>query len=63
MSPTAELRLVERVCPTTSWTSTFVMVLQQKWVQHYIPAGKTEADWEWRDVPLCKCKPANQQKD
>jgi hypothetical protein len=25
---------------------------QQKWVQHHIPAGKTEAPYEWRDVPI-----------
>lgn len=28
--------------------------LQQKWVAHHIHAGKTEADWEWRDVPTVK---------
>lgn len=54
MSPTAELRFVERVCPITPWTSTVVMVLQQKWVAHHIPAGKTEAEFEWRDVPTVK---------
>lgn len=52
MTPTAELRWVERMQPTTPYTSTLVRVLQQKWVQHHIPAGKSEAPSEWRDVPV-----------
>jgi hypothetical protein len=49
MSPTAELRWVRRIDP--SYTMREVKVLQQKWVQHHIPSGKTEAPSEWRDVP------------
>lgn len=46
MSPTAELRFLR------SFESG--LVLQQKWVQHHIPAGKTEAPFEWRDVHIVK---------
>jgi hypothetical protein len=48
MSPTAELRWVRRI---DQYTMREVKVLQQKWVQHHIPPGKTEAPSEWRDVP------------
>ena len=48
MSPTAELRWVRRIDPDTKREA---KVLQQKWVQHHIPSGKTEAPSEWRDVP------------
>ena len=43
MSPTMELRFVQRENR---------LILQQKWVQHHIPAGETQAPHEWRDVPL-----------
>lgn len=44
MAPTAELR----------WAAGpgGAPVLQQRWVQHHIPAGATEAPSEWRDVPV-----------
>jgi hypothetical protein len=48
MSPTAELRWVRRI---DSDTKREMKMLQQKWVQHHIPTGKTEAPSEWRDVP------------
>lgn len=47
MSPTAELRWVEQ-------HYTVPPVLQQKWVQHHVPAGQTEAPFEWRDLPTVK---------
>ena len=43
MSPTNELRWVQRAEQLT---------LQQKWRQHHVPAGMTEAPSEWRDVPV-----------
>lgn len=46
MSPTSELRFVQPKHPA------FFPVLQQKWVHHHIPAGQTEAPYEWRDVPI-----------
>lgn len=51
MSPTAELRWAP--CPGR-WEDGRLThrVLQQKWVQHHIPAGQTEAPFEWRDVPV-----------
>ena len=59
MSPTAELRWTTYPCgwpqgtnaPEIPVTKT---ILQQKWVQHHIPAGKTEAEFEWRDVETVK---------
>lgn len=51
MSPTAELRWFEVI--DRDWGSC-KMVLQQKWVQHHIPSGQTEAPFEWRDVPIVK---------
>jgi len=48
MSPTAELRYVMR--DETGWNVGVKPTLQQKWVAHHIPAGKTEAEFEWRDV-------------
>lgn len=53
MAPTAELRLVRRETKTP-WEPYYALrfVLQQKWVQHHIPAGMTEAPFEWRDVPV-----------
>jgi hypothetical protein len=48
MSPTAELRFVERYVGNNDTR----LILQQKWVQHHIPAGETQAPHEWRDVPL-----------
>ena len=48
MSPTAELRWVRRIASDTKREA---KVLQQKWVKHHIPSGKTEAPSEWRDVP------------
>jgi hypothetical protein len=48
MSPTAELQWVRRIDPDTKREA---KVLQQKWVQHRIPHGHTEAPSEWRDVP------------
>ena len=52
MSPTAELRWVDRFEPYPACKQ--YEVLQQKWVAHHIPAGKTEADFEWRDVETVK---------
>lgn len=53
MSPTAELRLVRRLVPLKfDRGHAYADVLQQKWVQHHIPAGETQAPFEWRDVPL-----------
>lgn len=49
MSPTAELRYVMR--DETGWSIGVKPVLQQKWVQHHIPAGQKEAPYEWRDIP------------
>lgn len=51
-SPTAELRIHLR--PSKVPGSPDVPHLQQKWVQHHIPAGKKEAIFEWRDVPQVK---------
>lgn len=51
-SPTAELRFHLR--PSKVPGNPDVPHLQQKWVQHHIPAGKKEADFEWRDVPQVK---------
>ena len=53
MSPTAELRWVMRNVPYQELENVVVKkpVLQQKWVQHHIPAGATSAPFEWRDVP------------
>jgi hypothetical protein len=52
VSPTAELRFVYR---KAHWERGVRIeahrVLQQKWVQHHIPPGHTEAPSEWRDVP------------
>lgn len=52
MSPTAELRFVMRPVHIDSQLVATVNALQQKWVQHHIPAGQTSASFEWRDVPL-----------
>lgn len=52
MSPTAELRIYMR--PSKAPGNPDVPHLQQKWVQHHIPAGQTEAPSEWRDVPTVK---------
>lgn len=51
MTPTSELRWAP--CPGM-WVDGQLThrVLQQKWVQHHVPAGHTEAPFEWRDVPL-----------
>ena len=51
MSPTAELRFVRRIEPSAHGLR-LVKVLQQKWVQHHVPAGQHQAPIEWRDVPL-----------
>ena len=53
MSPTAELRWAP--C-RAHWVDGVLThrVLQQKWVQHHIPTGITEAPFEWRDVPTVK---------
>lgn len=55
MSPTAELRFVVR---PARWEDGMRVearrILQQRWVQHHIPAGMTEAPSEWRDVPTVK---------
>ena len=53
MSPTAELKWVSRLNQDYGSVGygLRVWVLQQKWVQHHIPAGLTEAPYEWRDVP------------
>lgn len=49
MSPTAELRFL------IQWVGIQeIHTLQQKWVQHHIPAGETSAPFEWRDVPIVK---------
>lgn len=48
MSPTTELRWVQPNHPA------FMPKLQQKWVAHHIPAGKSAADFEWRDVETVK---------
>jgi hypothetical protein len=53
MSPTAELRWAK--CPQRFVDGRLTrLVLQQKWVQHHVPAGMTEAPFEWRDVPTVK---------
>lgn len=52
MAPTAELRFVRRLEPITQDTARAIKVLQQKWVQHHVPAGQQQAPFEWRDVPL-----------
>jgi len=51
MAPTAELRWAPR-WENTGGDVMQVLVLQQKWVQHHIPAGMTEAPFEWRAVPV-----------
>lgn len=54
MTPTAELRWVLRHTPSPFENDGEILssFLQQKWVQHHIPAGQTEAPFEWRDVPV-----------
>ena len=49
MSPTSELRYVMR---DESGFRVLRQALQQKWVQHHIPPGQTEAPFEWRDIPI-----------
>ena len=53
MRPTNELRYFVRnvVSQHTGRAIMSETVLQQKWVQHHIPAGKKEAPYEWRDIP------------
>lgn len=50
MSPTSEMRILLR--PSKVPWFPLVPYVQQKWVQHHIPAGKTEAPFEWRDVHI-----------
>lgn len=59
MSPTTELRFVKRVVPYPHDPAIGrgVLILQQKWVHHHIPAGQTEAATEWRDVPAVEEQP------
>lgn len=56
MSPTAELRFINRVVPALEFRGHIlkgsVRILQQKWVQHHIPADQNSAPFEWRDVPV-----------
>ena len=56
MSPTTELRFLRKEfsAPYENAGVFFVDTLQQKWVAHHIPAGKTEAEFEWRDVETVK---------
>lgn len=55
MSPTVELRFVARPAQWVDGERIEARrMLQQKWVAHHIPAGKTEAEFEWRDVPTAK---------
>lgn len=56
MSPTAELRWICREHPEPFGVGGVIYryALQQRWVQHHIPAGQTEAPSEWRDVPTFK---------
>lgn len=56
MTPTPELRFVERLVPIDAHTGKTVRVLQQKWVGtvHRPNTGMDMPVWEWRDVPLVK---------
>ena len=49
MTPTNELRFVERNVQITDATYKTVHILQQKWENPYV--GESE---EWRDVPVEK---------
>ena len=55
MTPTNELRFVERPIIINEYTKT-IRVLQQKWegVIHRPNTGLDMPTWEWRDVPLGK---------
>lgn len=56
MSPTAEIQylLKEHPSPFEGDGVIYEKVLQVKWVAHHIPAGKTEVEFEWRDVETVK---------
>jgi len=54
MRPTAELRFFTRLAVREGEQRLYERVLQQKWVQHHIPAGMAEAPFEWRDVETVK---------
>jgi hypothetical protein len=54
MTPTNELRFVEREMP--GFRNLLIRVLQQKWVVEYTYSDErtTHIETEWRDVPLVK---------
>ena len=55
MTPTNELRFVERQVPITENVSKTVIILQQKWVLYWSEdSGGGERESEWRDVPVEK---------
>jgi hypothetical protein len=55
MSPTTELRFVVRPAQWVDGERIEARrMLQQKWVQHHIPAGESSAPFEWRDVETVK---------
>lgn len=53
MTPTNELRFVEREIHEYDWSVKTIRVLQQKWVDE-TTLSLYQPIFEWRDVPLVK---------